>query len=106
MLEDSDLIPYLICVKGETAVEAKKLQKDIRNAYTELVQSMPLEQLPDDVSDNEEFEMETWIDGEHKEESYFIQKTEVVDSQFDPVFEYPDIDPLENWKCGIKTEDI
>jgi hypothetical protein len=50
--------------------------------------------------------METWIDGEHKEESYFIQKTEVVDSKFDPVFEYPDIDPLENWKCGIKTEDI
>jgi hypothetical protein len=106
MLEDADLTPYLICVKAETAVEAKKLQKDIRNAYTKLVQSMPLEQLPDDVSDNEEFEMETWIDGEHKEESYFIQKTEIVDSQFDPVFEYPDIDPLENWKCGIKTEDI
>jgi hypothetical protein len=43
MLEDDDLIPYLICVKGETAVEAKKLLKHIRNAYTELVQSMPLE---------------------------------------------------------------
>jgi len=27
-----------------------------------------------------------------------------VDSKFKPVFNYPDIDPLENWKCGIKTE--
>lgn len=106
MLEDSDLIPYMICVKATTAVEAKKLQKDIRNAYTDLVQSMPLEQLPDDVSDNEEFEMESWIDGEHSKQSYFVQKTEIVDAQFDPIFEYPDIDPLENWKCGIKTDNI
>jgi len=30
----------------------------------------------------------------------------VVDEKFDPVFSYPDIDPLENWKCGIKTEGI
>jgi len=22
------------------------------------------------------------------------------------VFRYPDIDPLDNWKCGIKTEDL
>jgi len=50
--------------------------------------------------------MESWIDGEHDKASYYIGKTEVVDEKFQPVFAYPDIDPLDNWKCGIKTENL
>lgn len=43
ILEVEDIIPYMICVKAPTPESSKKLLKDIRNAYTELVISMPLE---------------------------------------------------------------
>jgi len=62
-LELDTIVPYLICVKAPTSADAKKLLKGIRNAYSELIQSMPLEKLPDDVEFNDEFEMESWIDG-------------------------------------------
>jgi len=65
ILELDEIVPYMMCVKAQTAESSKKLLKALRNAYTELVISMPLEQIPDDVEDNEEFEMEAWIDGEH-----------------------------------------
>jgi len=82
------------------------LVKSIRDAYSELVQSIPLEKLPDDVEFNDEFKMEAWIGSDHSKESFYIQKNEIANSKFQPVFEYTDIDPLDNYKCGIKTEDF
>jgi len=53
--ELEEVTPYMFCVNSDTSETTKKLLKSLRNAYTELVQSLPLEKLPDDVDLNEEF---------------------------------------------------
>ncbi len=80
--------------------------KTIRNNYSHFVTKEPIDKLPDDVKINDEFKLETYIDGETKEHgAFFVKKTGLADNNGIKVV-YSALDPLENWKCGIKTDDI
>jgi len=39
-------------------------------------------------------------------DSYFVKKDVLMDQELNEIFEYMNIDPIEEWRCGIKTDDF
>lgn len=62
--------------------------------------------MPDDVDPDTEFKLAV-IDaaGSRKEGEYFVKETGVMDAETKPLFEYAELDPIDDFRCGIK-EDI
>lgn len=75
--EEDKIYPWYVCPADPA--EFPNAQKAIRNNYSELITKMPLDKLPDDVKEGDEFKLDTYIDGVEKSGSFFIGKTGLED---------------------------
>lgn len=65
----------------------------------------PLEQLPDDVNPGDEFHLTIVIDGlVSPGEIFFANKDELSDAETKPIFKYEELEPIDNYKCGVKID--
>jgi len=63
-LKEDDLVwPWSVCPKE--AADVSKLQRIIRDTFSEEVTSMPLEEMPDDVKIGDEFELDMWVENKN-----------------------------------------
>jgi len=71
-----------------------------------LVTSHPLEDMPDDVDEDEEWDLTIYIDGAEEKGAFFSEERGLFDDKAKLILNYAAIDPYENFKCGIKTDEV
>jgi len=50
--------------------------------------------------------MDTYINGAEASGSFFISKNGLENDQFEEMFMWGDIDPIDDWRCGVKEQDF
>jgi hypothetical protein len=67
----------------------------------------PLEQLPDDVNPGDEFHLIVAVDGKRlPSEIFFANKDDLSDDETNAIFKYEELEPIDNYKCGVKIEGL
>lgn len=75
--------------------------------FSALVMAEPLEDVMDNVKQGDQFKLEISKDDTLLEgETYFVKETGLENEKFETVFEFGDLDAIDDWRCGIKLSDF
>lgn len=72
-----------------------------------MILNKPLEEVNDNVNEGQQFQLDIVKNEDVKDPAtYFIRETAIEDEQLKKVFEYGDLDAIDDWHCGILLEDF
>lgn len=99
--------PFFVCTEMED--DAEHLRYAVRNLYNRIVRGLSLDEVDDVVSLDEEFSMIRYRnDYRHvweETDGMFYTKTDgLANSEFEEIFKYHQIEPLDGERCGISTK--